>query len=126
MSDVVQTTWAASWDACGVWSWGTEGDGHMAMIRSRVTFQLLPRDDDRFTALVESLTDGDGATADQLEQEVRRSYPHAVVRPRDPLAEIDPFCVTWYVYRDGSLSPRLREEEGESPLLGMNARERED
>jgi hypothetical protein len=75
----------------------------MAMTASLVTFLLFPRDDDQFTALVESLAGGDGAGG-QLEQRLRAVYPHAVVRRRDRLGELDPTAETWYVYRDGSAS----------------------
>jgi hypothetical protein len=74
----------------------------MAITASRATFLLFPRDDDRFTAIVGSLTGAHGAAADDLEEQVRVFYPRAVVRQRDPLGELHPTFVTWYVYRDGS------------------------
>ena len=78
----------------------------MTLQVSRVTFLLFPRDDDHFAEQVESIAGADGSMADfwRLEQRLRAFYPSAVVRPRDPLGELDPTIQTWYVYRDGSAS----------------------
>ncbi len=59
---------------------------------------LNPADDLDFVDEVErAMAEGFEAAAD-LELRLRRTYPHAVVRPRDLSNE--PFVV-WYVYRDG-------------------------
>lgn len=59
---------------------------------------LNPSDDLAFVGEVERLVDGGATDASELERRLRKSYPGAVVRPRDLSNE--PFVV-WYVYRDG-------------------------
>ena len=83
----------------------------MAQPHSRVTLLVFPQEDEQFRALVESLKGTDGVVADHLEQQLRMSYPHAIVRQRHPLAELDPTAETWYVYRDGSLSPHMSDHQ---------------
>jgi hypothetical protein len=82
----------------------------MERLGSRVTLLMFPREDAQFRALVESLKGTTGIVADHLQQQLRSSYPHAVVRQRDPLGELDPAAETWYVYRDGSLFPRTSDQ----------------
>ena len=77
----------------------------MAMAASRLTLLLFPRDDDQFSALVESLAGTDGTAPDQLERQLRAFYPRAVVHRRDRLGELDQSAESWYVYRDGSAVP---------------------
>ncbi len=59
---------------------------------------LNPADDLAFVGEVERLVDGGATEASELERRLRKTYPDAVVRPRDLSNE--PFVV-WYVYRDG-------------------------
>ena len=59
---------------------------------------LNPADDPDFVAEVERLMEEAFDEAADLELRLRRSYPHAVVRPRDLSNEPS---VVWYVYRDG-------------------------
>ena len=51
---------------------------------------------------------------EELQLRLRRRYPAAVVRPRDPLADPGDGRLLWYVYRFGSISAGLRwwEEPG--------------
>ena len=58
---------------------------------------LNPADDPEFAAAVEQSM-GEGISAADLQQRLRKVYPRAVVRPRGLANE--PFVV-WYVYRDG-------------------------
>jgi len=62
------------------------------------TIVVNPRDDAPFVALAEKLV-GDGVrSTGELQQQLRREYPEAVVRAR----ELDGEAFTiWYVYRDG-------------------------
>jgi hypothetical protein len=59
---------------------------------------LNPADDNEFVRDVEQVMEEGVAEAAELERVLRRSYPRAVVRPRDLSNE--PYVV-WYVYRDG-------------------------
>ncbi|MEA2519852.1 MAG: hypothetical protein QOF49_1932 [Chloroflexota bacterium] len=64
----------------------------------RPTLVLSPPDDDAFRATAEGLLrsgiDGPGA----LQAGLRRTYPAALVRPRELAGE---HIEMWYVYRDG-------------------------
>jgi hypothetical protein len=93
-----------------IWRRPREG-GQIEVARGAKAFLLFPRDDDRFTAVVRSLTTADAAAADQLQPRLRAFYPRAVVRRRDPLGDLDLAPETWYVYRDGSPVSRRRDEE---------------
>ena len=57
-----------------------------------------PTHDDAFIALAERLIGEGLTTPEELETELRRSYPRAVVRQRELAAELTPM---WYAYRDG-------------------------
>jgi hypothetical protein len=92
----------------------------MAYPHARVTLLMFPKEDEQFRALVESLKGNDGVVADHLEQQLRMSYPHATVRQRDPLGELDPTAETWYVYRDGSLSTHTADHD-ERAWVGADA-----
>ncbi len=48
---------------------------------------------------------------DDLQRELRKTYPRAVVRIRGLSAELDE---TWYVYREGSWIPSGKSENGKS------------
>jgi hypothetical protein len=71
------------------------------------TIVVNPRDDAPFVALAERLV-GDGArSTGELQQQLRREYPDAVVRAR----ELDGEAFTiWYVYRDGHWVPGSGEQ----------------
>jgi hypothetical protein len=62
------------------------------------TIVVNPRDDTPFVALAERLVADGARTPGDLQRELRREYPDAVVRAR----ELDGEAFTiWYVYRDG-------------------------
>ena len=62
------------------------------------TIVVNPRDDTPFVALAEKLVADGVRSPDDLQRELRREYPDAVVRAR----ELDGEAFTiWYVYRDG-------------------------
>ena len=64
----------------------------------RPTLVLNPADDDEFRASAERMIeDGIGAPAD-LQEQLRRRWPAALVRPRELAGEHGEI---WYVYRDG-------------------------
>ena len=59
-----------------------------------------PHDDATFVASVEALADRLGP--DAMQAELRRDYPHAVVRAREIT---DSFGDIWYIYREGRWTP---------------------
>jgi hypothetical protein len=62
------------------------------------TIVVNPRDDTPFVAMAERLVAGGARSPGELQQQLRREYPEAVVRAR----ELDGEAFTiWYVYRDG-------------------------
>jgi len=62
------------------------------------TIVVNPRDDTPFVALAERLVADGARSTDDLQRQLRREYPLAVVRAR----ELDGEAFTiWYVYRDG-------------------------
>jgi hypothetical protein len=62
------------------------------------TLVVNPRDDTPFVALAERLVADGVRSTDELQHQLRREYPEAVVRAR----ELDGEAFTiWYVYRDG-------------------------
>ena len=61
-----------------------------------------PRSDEAFVILAHRLVEDGMATVEDLERELRRVYPRAVVRQRELSGEA---IVTWYVYREGSWIP---------------------
>jgi PAS domain S-box-containing protein len=66
----------------------------------------FPHDDVAFRAHVEAAQAVAGRWDGELvEQEVRQAYPSAVVRRAHPLAELSSAQQTWYVYRDGEITP---------------------
>jgi hypothetical protein len=67
---------------------------------SHVEF-VNPREDVDFVALVDRLSASVDGPA-ELEEELRDTYPRAVVRARDLSGDVDD---VWYVYRDGSWVP---------------------
>ena len=62
---------------------------------------INPRHDVEFVMLVDRIAAG-AMRPEDLERQLRRHYPNAVVRSRGLAAE--PVDV-WYVYRDGSWTP---------------------
>jgi hypothetical protein len=62
------------------------------------TLVVNPRDDTPFVTLAERLVADGVRSPDELQQQLRREYPEAVVRARDLDGEA--FTI-WYVYRDG-------------------------
>jgi hypothetical protein len=63
---------------------------------------INPRSDEPFVILAHRLVEDGSATVEDLERELRRTYPRAVVRQRELSGES---IVTWYVYREGSWIP---------------------
>ena len=62
------------------------------------TIVVNPRDDTPFVALAEKLVADGARSTGELQEQLRREYPEAVVRAR----ELDGEAITiWYVYRDG-------------------------
>ena len=62
------------------------------------TIVVNPRDDTPFVALAEKLVADGARSTGELQEQLRREYPEAVVRAR----ELDGEAFTiWYVYRDG-------------------------
>jgi hypothetical protein len=72
------------------------------------TLRCFPHDDLSFRACAEALLTSSGsADPRELQQELRRSYPKAVVRMQHPLAVLSAGARVWYVYRDGHyVTPR--------------------
>ena len=68
----------------------------------------FPPDDDGFVGHVRELLTATGEPDERLratvEAMLRHTYPLAVVSSRHPFAGLDD-RPTWYVYRDGSVSP---------------------
>jgi hypothetical protein len=62
------------------------------------TLVLSPPDDDEFRSLALSAIDHGSRTPMALQNVLRRTYPGAVVRPRELAGER---AEVWYVYRDG-------------------------
>ncbi len=70
----------------------------------RLDVHCFPTSDPDFAAVVRSLLDDldhSDPSAVELESELRRTYPDARVRERDPLGSLAPGLVGWYVFRDG-------------------------
>lgn len=59
---------------------------------------LNPRHDDAFEAAARGLAQNGLETPEALQEALRRTYPQALVRPRELSGEQ---VVIWYVYRDG-------------------------
>jgi hypothetical protein len=57
-----------------------------------------PTHDDAFVSLAERLIAEGASTPEELEIQLRQSYPRTVVRQRELAAELTP---VWYAYRDG-------------------------
>ena len=71
------------------------------------TIVVNPRDDMPFVAMAERLVADGVRSTDELQQQLRREYPDAVVRAR----ELDGEAFTiWYVYRDGHWVPGSGEQ----------------
>jgi hypothetical protein len=64
----------------------------------RRTLVLNPPDDDAFRRMALALVRDGAAEPVTLESALRRTYPDAVVRPRELAGES---AEIWYVYRDG-------------------------
>lgn len=64
----------------------------------RPTLVLSPPDDDSFRSEAESLVRNGTSEPDALQAGLRRTYPLALVRPRELAGE---HTQIWYVYRDG-------------------------
>ena len=70
-------------------------------MRARGPFLIVnPSSDTAFAATAHQLL-RDGASASELQQQLREKYPNAVVRERGLATE----APTWYVYREGSWVP---------------------
>ena len=65
---------------------------------SRPTLVLNPSDDEQFRIDVEASVEGGFGTPAQLQGNLRKRYPHAVVRPRELSGERS---AVWYVYLHG-------------------------
>jgi hypothetical protein len=62
----------------------------------------FPHDDPSFRACAEALlTTSPSDDPRELQQQLRRSYPKAVVRKQHRLATLMDGPAVWYVYRDG-------------------------
>ena len=69
-----------------------------------VELRCFPQDDHEFLRETQRAVAESRELAIQSEDKLRSRYPHAVVRPREPLATVGPTAAdTWYVYRDGTL-----------------------
>jgi hypothetical protein len=64
---------------------------------------INPIDDDEFRSAVGVAFGPSSQTVVGLQAALRKSYPTAVVRPRDLQGAAE---VVWYVYRDGHWVPR--------------------
>jgi CheY-like chemotaxis protein len=72
----------------------------------RTILRCFPRADRGFQREVEQLfagfevtTSRDQRTVERFELELRKHYPHSLVRRQDPLAALSPIESVWYVYR---------------------------
>jgi hypothetical protein len=71
------------------------------------TLVVNPRDDTPFVAMAERLVAEGVRSPNELQEQLRREYPDAVVRAR----ELDSEAFTiWYVYRDGHWVSGVRGE----------------
>ena len=61
----------------------------------------FPHDDRAFRACAEALLSGGLRDPRDLQEQLRRSYPKAVVRRQHPLGALGDSERLWYVYRDG-------------------------
>ena len=78
----------------------------------RANILVFPHDDVAFRAHVEAARDARGYWhGPTIEADIRQAYPAAVVRRSNPLAAAVPGTSTWYVYRDGALTPGQRSGE---------------
>ncbi len=64
----------------------------------RPTLVLNPPDDGTFRALAEGLVRDGVDQPEALQDRLRGTYPHVLVRPRELAGEQ---ALIWYVYRDG-------------------------
>lgn len=69
---------------------------------SMETLHCFPHDDPSFRAYAEALLRSSASDDPrELQEELRRSYPKAVVRKQHRLASLSDSPQIWYVYRDG-------------------------
>jgi hypothetical protein len=61
----------------------------------------FPHDDRSFRACAEELLGSASDDPGELQEQLRGSYPKAVVRRQHPLAVLSDAQAVWYVYRDG-------------------------
>ena len=67
-------------------------------LEPRPTLVLNPPDDEAFRSAALGLVEGGVNQPTALEGALRRTYPAAIVRPRELAGERS---LIWYVYRDG-------------------------
>jgi hypothetical protein len=67
-------------------------------LNPRPTLVLNPPDDPRFRSLAVGFQEDGAGSPATLEAQLRREYPHAIVRRRELVGEQ---TLIWYVYRDG-------------------------
>jgi hypothetical protein len=72
------------------------------------TLVLNPRHDIDFVTLAEAIMSAGIESPGQLQEQLRQTYPHVVVRARDLNGEA---VTIWYVYRDGHWIPGLAEAD---------------
>jgi PAS domain-containing protein len=77
---------------------------YRSVTHGQVTLLCFPPYDEAFTRLAMRDLAAGGPDPDALQAQLRALFPHATVRPREPLAALQP-GETWYVYRDGRYSP---------------------
>ncbi len=68
------------------------------------TLVLNPRQDTDFVAVAEATVSEGVTSPSELQEQLRRTYPNAVVRARELNGEA--FTI-WYVYRDGHWIPSV-------------------
>jgi hypothetical protein len=77
----------------------------------------FPQDDPSFRAAAEALvTSSASDDPRELERELRRTYPKAVVRRQHPLGSLSDAARIWYVYRDGHYMTPSDAEEIAAPV----------
>lgn len=75
------------------------------------TVHCFPNDDPSFRASAEALLTSSGTDDPRdLQEQLRRSYPNAVVRRQHRLAALTESPRIWYVYRDGHYVTPLDDE----------------
>jgi PAS domain-containing protein len=78
---------------------------YRSVTHGQVTLLCFPPYDESFTRLaMRELAGAKEPDPDALQVVLRVHFPYATVRPREPLASLQP-GETWYVYRDGRYSP---------------------